>query len=107
MKLTDKLKRFEIQPDYLKRYSEGYTNRESYSVFIEGKKYAIIKFDGGSFWSGMNGTSYCPPFYTLVNKKEVLKKGSWGTCSIEVHKGRINKKIKEHLQKVLDNYENK
>ena len=100
-----KLKKFEKQPDYLKKYSEGYENPESYSVLMKGKKFAIIRFDDGSFWSGINGNSYCPPFYTLINKKEILKRGSWGSWSKQVHEGRLNKQTKEHLQKVLASYE--
>lgn len=106
MKKSDKLKRFEKQPDYLKKYSEGYENPQSYSVLMEGKKFAIIRFDGGSYWSGMMGNRYCPPFYTLVNKKEVLKIGSWGAKTHQMHEGRLNKKDKEHLQRILDYYEN-
>ena len=105
MNRADKLIRFEKQPEYLKKYSERFTNPEFYSVLIEGKQFAIIRFDGGSYWSGMMGNRYCSPFYTLVNKEEVLKTGSWGSWRKQVHEGRINKKIKKNLQKVLDDYE--
>ena len=105
MNRQDKIKRFKEQPDYLKKYSEGYENPESYSVLMESKKFAIIRYDGGSFWSGIRGNSYCPPFYTLVNKKEVLKIGSWGAKTYQVHEGRLNKNIKEYLQEVLNNHE--
>ena len=89
------------QPDYLIEYIVGFSDKEKYSVFLEGKNYAIIKFSGGSFWSGIK-TSYCPPFYTLIKK---YNGDYWKSFSKQIHEGRINKIKKQELKDILNQYD--
>jgi hypothetical protein len=92
-----------MSKDFLQLYIQGNSNKKYYSIYLESENFAIIKFKGGSYWSGMNGNSYCPVSYTLIKKGAT----TWSGYKIRFHEGRLTKKDKLFLQEILNDSERK
>lgn len=80
-------------------YLLGIHGRQKVSIYLESKNYAIIKFPGSSYWSGMYGTKYCPVHYVLIYKKD---SEFWNGVHTYIHVGRIKKQEKNKFYDILD-----
>ena len=61
----DRAKYWKDTPEWIRdiilKYCYGSdTDPKKCTLYYVGKKYALIKFPGGSYWSGSFGNSYCP-----------------------------------------------
>ncbi|MCK9544480.1 MAG: hypothetical protein M0R03_20875 [Novosphingobium sp.] len=90
-----------MSKDFLQLYIQGNSNKKYYSIYLESENFAIIKFKGGSYWSGMYGTKYCKSIYTLI------KKGSttWSGYRKYIHEGRLTNQDKINFNEILNNHE--
>lgn len=100
-------KRFDAQPEYLKKWVMGISEACYFHVIMEGKYYAIVQRDGHSWYRGAYGgcTAYSPVEYTLISK---ATKNYWYDRGkrIESIKGRLNASKRKWLLDLLTNTDN-
>src|SRR5690349_3822880 len=85
------------QPEWLKAFSWNYAHGEQIQVWMDGKRFAILKSPGHN-WSDNSGTHYGGVAYYLHDKTE-SKRARMGTL---IHEGRLKKDDIERLQQMCE-----
>lgn len=89
--------------EYAKSQGKGSTTPDGYTILWENYPFIIMKFCGGSYWSGMQGKCYCPVDYSLIDiSNPCIQVGRLtGKLIYKEEKGRwSNKRLKVFKQKV-------
>lgn len=86
------------QPPWLVAVVMGLVGNSKWSVFLEGKKYAIIVRAGhNSYLNRGSGVRYFPTEYVLVERWKNYWEGTWDT----VHTGRMSNEVRRKLGNLL------
>ena len=100
MNIHEKYDRFKKQPEWLQNYLVGIEGKLHYTLIYEGKKYALIKSDGYSWYYNVyNGMKYSPITYYICP----IGVDYWHNIPITIFEGRCKKEKIEEFKKYIDN----
>jgi hypothetical protein len=96
----ERYERFQKQPEYVQLYARGLTESTYYSVLFEGKKFAVLRRDGHSWYRGAYGgcMAYAPLACYLIRKDN---RGYWRDSGKEIHSGRLTKAALQKCEDIL------
>lgn len=96
----NRYERYRQQPKWLQNYFIGIAERRYCSLFLDGKRFAIIKRDGhSSYIDRGTGIVYVPVDYLLIRKREKLF--YWNSDTKVMWTGRLLRGARKLFQEKL------